>query len=678
MPADGVQCKLLADATDRRRLRLVVSTLQRSTLKLSIADDQVPLGRDRYLTKMGPWGGSAAVHGALLLILLLWSIPIIQRGSLELTAFTGLNDQTDQEELTFALEETAAAHPAVEIETIVPPADFTVSEPELNESFETSFDPESADQPETLDASAVSSPAPGSQPTVGTGSVSDAESIEDAVDKITGGIRGRLAEGDLLVVWLLDSSLSLKDDRQRVAARLEDFLEDIEAESPQRDHQLLNAVVAFGQRVKERVSPTKSIDPVLHSIKTTPSDDSGIENVFSAVEKTTARYRSKWKSQMMIVIWTDESGDDVQRLNKTIAACNKGKVAVSVVGPSAVLGADTGFHAYTDPKTKLTFQLPVKRGPDSALPERIRLNYWFKGPPPRHVRMGRGRRSPFPPWYGGDNLAGITSGFSPHALTRLATSTGGSYTIFDRPEDRAPFDLDRMLEYIPAYGSPSDYQRNLGSHPLRKAVHEAVKITYATEIETPDLMFFGQPSIESPVGLSPLYFTATKFRSKLRSSRNRTERKANQYVQAIEKALANVSKDGELSVGMEYEYEHENAPRWKAWYDLTRGRLLANRVRIEEYRLTFENVTRKGALNDATNGLILLPMTDMLSTGEFLDYAEEAKRLLLRCLNQNPDTPWAYLAQRELKHGLGVEARQLVFQPVGQMKSTSAPKLPSF
>jgi len=45
---------------------------------------------------------------------------------------------------------------------------------------------------------------------------------------------------------------------------------------------------------------------------------------------------------MIIVIWTDESGDDILLLEPTIEMCRKRNAMVVVVGPSAVLGSDRG------------------------------------------------------------------------------------------------------------------------------------------------------------------------------------------------------------------------------------------------------------------------------------------------------------------------------------------------
>lgn len=197
----------------------------------------------------------------------------------------------------------------------------------------------------------------------------------------------------------------------------------------------------------------------------------------------------------MIVVWTDETGDDSAKLESTIELCRRNQATVAVVGPSSVLGADTGLHSYRDPKTKRTYQLPVLKGPDAATPERLNVDYWFgsKGP-------GRGGS---PSWYGGPQLYGMASGFSPYALTRLALQTSGEYTIFDRPTDRGPFELARMKKYLPEYHSVAEYERDLAKHPLRQAVMRAVRVTQADPVTTPTMIFFAKKPPRSQPNVIP-------------------------------------------------------------------------------------------------------------------------------------------------------------------------------
>lgn len=532
-----------------------------------------------------------------------------------------------------------------------------------------------------------------------------AGSVEEAVDRVTGSMQGKLQTGDLLVVWLMDASYSWLDDRPRMITRLDAFLRRYGTESGSQ-HQLFNAVVSFGAGMKQRIAPTEASEAVLKSLRDLPADASGRENVFAAVEQCAATYRKVWRDrQLMIVVWTDESGDDAAKLEDTIRVCRNQGVSVSVVGPSAVLGAEMGLHFLGDPESRQVRPLPIRRGPDSPLPERLELDYWYLTQAPSHdfqaERGFRGAGLPswyggpdpnvpnhrclaatdvaLPSWYGGRNLKALVSGFSPYALTRLSRQTGGTYTIFDRDEDRPPFDAGAMRAYQPDYRSVEEYLHDVEVHPLRRAVIEAVLLTQNKGLGPPPTMLFGQWSDKPPYGFMRNYISPAKFGGKLRMMRRWLKSEADRTSRIVEQALACVGKPGAVENGLEDEYGAETAPRWQAWYDLTRGRLLATSVRLEEYRLTCDAVVQPGFLDATTNHLIFVPAVSMKSDSQFRHRAAEAERLLTRCVRENPGTPWAWLAQRELDYGLGISVRQYAIGHVVMAASSDpSPELPEF
>jgi len=517
-------------------------------------------------------------------------------------------------------------------------------------------------------------------------------------------MQGKLQKGDLLVVWLMDASYSWLDDRQRMITRVDSFLRRFGGTASQ--HQLLNAVVSFGAGMKQHVAPTEASEPVLKSLSELPVDASGRENAFAAVEQCVVKYRKEWRDrQLMILVWTDESGDDAAKLEDTIRICRDQDASVSVVGPSAVLGAEMGLHSFVDSLSRRVRPLPIKRGPDSPAPERLQLDYWFLtqqpatdlappsgflgadmpswygGPDPNvpDHRCLAATEVALPSWYGGRDLKGLVSSFSPYALTRLSRQTGGTYTIFDRGEDRAPFGEVAMREYVPDYRSIEEYLVDVQSHPLRRAVMEAVKVTQNKKLGAPPTMLFGQWSETPPYGFMRNYIAPAKFGGKLRMMRRWLKAEADRTTRIIEQALIHVSQPGVVGNGLETEYGSETSPRWRAWYDLTRGRLLATSVRLEEYRLTCDAVVQPGFLDETTNHLIFVPTLRMKSDSRFRHRAEEARRLLVRCVRENAGTPWAWLAQRELDYGLGIAVRQYTIgHVVMAASSTGQSVIPDF
>lgn len=601
---------------------------------------------------------SAVLHAALLLFLAMWVLPVASSGSNILKFSAGENEQLALE----AIGEIETEEPVIE-EAAPDGADVELFEIAEIEKFDLMPKP-------TVTDAAVASPSSVIQP--GRSASTSSRSIEGAVDSITGDLDSRLQNGDLLVVWLLDASHSLVDDRRRVAERLEPFYARIADQTGSTPHQLRSAVVSFGNAMRERVAPTEFGKRIVNAVEELPIDKTGNEKVFDAVAKCAANYRRRRPDQqILIVIWTDESGDDEKNLEQTIQVCREQRVAVSVVGPSSVLGADTGLHSYLEPESRSVYQLPVRRGPDAAEPERLELGYWFA---PRKL----GRRRAIPNWYGGANMVGVLCGFSPYALTRLTIQTGGQYTVFDRIDDRAPFDRDVMERYQPSYLSRSEYDDEIRSHPLRRAVMKAVEETRGEKLGEPPSQLFIKKTGEREFDFMRYYYPPDQFRAKLRSSRGRMKSQALRMSRVVEKALRHVSEDNALRHGLDDLYQYEESARWRAWYDLTRGRLLAASVRLEEYRLTLDQIAKPGSLAETTNHVIFVATQDTQGDAEYRRRGEEAERLLRRCVSENEGTPWQYLAEQELDYALGVGVREMALTLQRGGPAPKGPTLPRF
>lgn len=502
----------------------------------------------------------------------------------------------------------------------------------------------------------ASVPAPPSEKQLG-----EAESVEEAVDGIGGQVREMLGAGDLLVVWLLDASLSLVDDRQLVAQRLDGVYAAIEREQQEKavaqqdkPPRLTNAVVAFGNGMQQVVSPTKYTGRAVNAIRNIPIDPTGVENVFTAVAGCVRKYATSRHKQVLIVIWTDESGDDYLLLEPTIALCRQTQTRVCVVGPGAMLGAEQGTHAYRHPADGQLYRLPVKKGADAALAEKIRWPYWWRNAHAVWQRPEGDLVNIFQGNFTLHDVLPVSSGFGTYALTRLTLQTGGTMTVFDRPADRGPYRLADMRPYTPDYRAWDVLLEELNYFPLRKAVMQAVDVTR---------------TIKCPI--TPynnyIYISTVAIQRNLSLSEEQTRPSA----AAIELALAPF---GEL--GMEREYEYESSPRWKAWYDLTRGRLLAQSVRYAEHRALCLMLSQAGALPENANCLSTSPGRPFLSGPEGEQRAREAERLLQRCVAQNPNTPWEVLAQAELNIPVGIDYRAFYQEPPPPVVVPAVPGVP--
>ena len=558
----------------------------------------------------------------------------------------------------------------------------------------------------------------------GTTRVEQADGTGAIATTLQGELKSIAAEGDAIVVWMLDQSLSMQLDIKNLARQLAETLQQIEKD---KSTIMTHYVVAFGDKVSVVQNATPKGYQVANAIFNLPPDPSGVENTFQSVEWCIDQLFNsyKWRlnkraieRQKLLVVWTDESGDDYLRLEHTIQKCLASNVRVDIIGPSAVLGAQVGYTAFRHPDDGRIYQLPVHRGPDSSFPQKLSLGYWFRGVPDNYNELFRG------PWpggnssFGGSNFDSLLSGFSPYALTRLARETGGRYTIFDRAADRAPFTLDQVREYMPDYRSIAEIEFNLRRQPLRQIV-----LASAAETWKSGLTRFSQPALrfaEPWGGQDPAQFRQTTLPRKLRPAIAR----GLATMQDVERALAVFAasasmpsftpntaytarpdqfKEGlgirqeryadepepesrtsenqmsgkdqqdpmqpdadiaamqvEVSESLlEQVYYAEDSKRWRAWCDLNLGRLLAISVRLREYLIVTQAILENpNGLNPNTNSVSLSPSSNLVGGPVSAQRAAIATRMLRRCMDENPNTPWFVMAEQELRHGFGIQLNQ--------------------
>ncbi|MEZ6070322.1 MAG: VWA domain-containing protein [Pirellulales bacterium] len=432
----------------------------------------------------------------------------------------------------------------------------------------------------------------------------------------------------------MDASISLQDDRQQIAERLERVYAEIStvtAEGSLHPEALSSAVLSFGNQTRELVAPTNDGQQVVAAIRDkVPVDATGVENVFTAVNMAANKYRvlsTRGDRKLMFVIWTDESGDDVSMLDEATNVCQRLGVSVYTVGPSAMFGREMGTMAYRHPDDGEVYLLPVKRGPDSVRQEQVELPFWF-----------------------GRDAMPLRAGVGPFALTRLAYQTGGAYFINDARSDRSPFDATVMRRYLPAYTSPQQYQREVAASPLRTAVLRAVDVTRQHEVK-------GTPRLE----FAP---TGENFQDELREA----QETAAYNLHVVELALGALGDDS-----LDEQYHGELSPRWRAWYDLTMGRLLAMYVRSLEYNWACAVMKGKGAefVNTQSNRWKFVP-DEQLKYGTATERrAEQARMYLERCAADNAGTPWAVIAEHELRYPFGFRVAE-AFVPPPPPRNTAA------
>ncbi len=472
-----------------------------------------------------------------------------------------------------------------------------------------------------------------------------------AVDRITQEIVRSLDQRKTLVVWMFDESASLLTQREEISARFDKVYEELammqaagnESFAKHGDTPLLTHVVGFGRELHHLTyRPTDDLEEIQNAIAEIQTDVSGIENVFSSITAIVQKYKSLRRinpttrdreRNIMIIVVSDEAGDDGDQIDDCVRNCTKYEVPVFVVGIPAPFGRRETQVKWVDPDPEFD-QTPqfalVSQGPETVLPERIQLDFTD---------------------YSGD-FDMIDSGFGPFNLTRLCFESGGIYfavhpnrktgrsigrreTIRYAAYIQRFFDPGTMRPYKPDYVSREEYHKRLKTNKARQALVDAAEFTSTGVLEAPGLRF---PRLDE-----------ARFTERVTLA----QRAAARVEPALER-LYGILKQGEK------DREREHELRWQAGYDLAMGRVLAAKVRATSYNamLAMAKTSLKFSAppDDETpkNNVWTLVPEDVIETGSREEkLADRAREYLTRVVESHPGTPWALLAGRELETPIG-------------------------
>ena len=171
---------------------------------------------------------------------------------------------------------------------------------------------------------------------------------------------------------------------------------------------LTNLVLAYGQRFQFVVNkPTNVSSEVVDAIQGIEVDNSGIEKTFTAIRAAAERLnatRHIGRSNGMIVVFSDEVGDDQSLADQVATICRRLGVSVCVVGVPAPFGQrfiEMKYVEFDPSYASVEDWAVVEQGPETLFPEAIQIS----------------NSSLF-------NEA-IDSGFGPFSLSKLCYQTGG-------------------------------------------------------------------------------------------------------------------------------------------------------------------------------------------------------------------------------------------------------------
>lgn len=471
--------------------------------------------------------------------------------------------------------------------------------------------------------------------------------METALDRVTWEIARNMQESKVLVVWMLDASGSLKTQREVIAGRLDRIYGELGAlqdvgQIPRKRKPLLTGVVTYGERTNFITrEPTDKYDVVRDAIAEVQPDVSGKENVFTAVTQTMQMwkgYRATNGRRIMLIVVTDESGDDFDRHVGAIKLMRRYGAQAYVIGPTAVQGRKKGYVPYVAPEDGRTYQLEVDLGPETAMFDMVDLPYWYSGPQYKY----------------------LSSGFGPYALSRLVSETGGVYftTSMTTMEGLSPsgfFSAETMKPFQPDYsfGTIDDYAADLARHPLRYAVVQAARISRENQAE-------GTPRLSMRV-------TPANYRQAATTAQQTVARSQLMIDNILEAFPPDVDKL----------YDQEPSLRWRVAFNLAYGRLLTNRVRCYEYNAALAEMKgglTPGDIGSKSNEWTFRPSDKVNYATSLRGQAKKAEEYLKRVIAEAPGTPWAVLAGRELQNPPGIRVVQRFIPPPVRRPAAATPR----
>jgi hypothetical protein len=468
----------------------------------------------------------------------------------------------------------------------------------------------------------------------------EASDVGASLDQIAREILRHLAKHKLTVVWLFDESESMIDDQKAIREKFDRVATELKANidnSKKAAGALTHAIVGFGEGIHyELENPTIDIDQIGRAIAKLRVDDTGTENTMHAITEVVNHYSGLIKKdrKVMIVLVTDESGDDggfVEEAHQ--AAVGKG-VPIYVIGRQSLFGYERAHLRFIDPVTKDVYWPAIHRGPETA---DIELLQWDG----LHERWDE-----------------QPSGFAPYELGRLARDTGGIYFLLPSEENmrgktrEKAYKIADLKEYMPDYKSRLAYMAERSKSEFRRTLYEIIQMTkdfsYPRHFPIDPALFAPQAAMASEAATQRL------------------------------EALLQIQKRLE---SLQRLRDREPEKRWQAHYDLMLAQVVVYQIKSYEYRACLEEMLQKPPRpkmmpnDNLVVEWVLNHSKDRKAPRERTEKKYlEAKRLLEEVIARHPTTPWADLAQDEFDRGFGVQRDEWHHSPQFNERNTLVPK----
>lgn len=466
-----------------------------------------------------------------------------------------------------------------------------------------------------------------------------------AIRQIGAAVKASLDVGPTLVVWLIDrtpSASKIVNDGVGAAKSLYDSPEIREALAG-NEQNLLTAVVMFDEKVEFKLDPpTSDVTQVRAALDGFAAAGQGPEMTFTAIQAALEKYlplRRQERRELMFVVLTDEAGDDQNKVDSLVDIVKKNAIPIYVVGTPAPWGQTNPFLTSGAKPTDANDDTYPKHGPETMLSERVNI----------HMTGSSGGYRP------SQGSVLVDSGFGPFALERLCRASGGKFIAL-RPEAGGEgmftfggsgmgnrfwptgaemrFDPEVVSRYTPEYVSEADYQALLGKSKTRQALVAAAKM--------------------EPVNIDAI--PSQRFQ---KSNEAQMARQLNTAQQFAARHSPKVDQLHGVLSGGEGDRDQLTTPRLQAEFDLAMGQTLAAKVRLDGYNAMLAALKRGKNFEKPNSREWQLEVGDKIETGSAIQkMAEKSTMYLKRVVADHPGTPWATLAEEDLKTPLGWEWKE--------------------
>jgi hypothetical protein len=458
-------------------------------------------------------------------------------------------------------------------------------------------------------------------------------SAEQATEELLAVIGDSVQFAPTLVVWLIDVSPSAAGWGREIHSRVRRFYEEtVPGLIGTETDRLETAVWTIGRAVEERTPRTGDPSEVVRALDSLSVDESGREVTFEAVQRALEAFvpaRVEQRREVLLIIISDEAGDDWQKVDQLVHEPRKYAVPIYVIGVPAPFGRLAALSDSVEAGAAVDSAAgswrPILQGPESRAPERIHLKT---------------------PTYEED-LELIDSGFGPFGLEYLTRASGGAYLCVRRSAARDfSFTVERnswplagsvgpdpeiMQAYRPELQDAEAYQQQLNSNRALMALHQAAQLPPAEVLRDPQLTFLKRSEAD------------------LKNVLDKAQQAAAKVAPAVDQ-LYELLRDGAVDA------EQLRAPRLRAGFDLAFGRVCAAKARIDGYNSMLAALKRGKSFEDESSTTWVLQRAGTCDASSSLEkLIDRAKTLLQRVVDQHPGTPWARIARRELEEPIGWE-----------------------